>query len=405
MRNTLYIRLRATDPGADTAYCIAPPQAVASFPVQHAPLETLLLQAVGAGHRIVVLVPSADVRLASIDVPARQAAKVLQAAPYALEDQLADDVDTLHFALGPRQKDGRWPVAVISRAKMNEWLRPFTECGLLPDAVIPDALCLPPADGDRWSALAEADLISVRSAPFSAFSCVPEDLELFLQLADPERKASLRIVVPREATPDFTRLPWPVDLLPGFVSPLEALLQGYRPETNINLLQGPYSQQEDLKRLWLPWRASAALLAIWVGFAAILHGAQGWQLQRELQRQDAANVQRYQQLFPAETRIVDLPAQVEQQFAALKGSGAQGGLLPLMQVLGEALAAAPGFSVQSLQFRDGALYAALGGSDLQQLEALRGWFNTPRAASLEVQSANSGSEGAQVRIKLTPAAA
>ncbi|HSW15468.1 MAG TPA: type II secretion system protein GspL [Solimonas sp.] len=401
MRNTLYIRLRATDPGANTAYCIASPQAVASFPVQHAPLETILLQA--AGHRLVVLVPSDDVRLTHVEVPARQAAKVLQAAPYALEDQLADDIDTLHFALGPRQADGRWPVAVVARSRMDQWLQPFVDRGLLPDLLLPDALCLPPAEGTRWSALAENDHMLVRSGPFTAFGCAPEDLELFLQLADPQKESTLRIVVPRDVSADFSRLAWPVELLPGFVSPLEALLQNYRAEAGINLLQGRYSQREDLKRLWLPWRFSAALLALWIVMAAVLHGVQGWRLKHELAAQEDANVQRYQQLFPAETRIVDLGAQVDQQFATLKGSNAGGGLMPLMQVLGEALAASPGFTVQSLQFREGALFVSLNGRDLQQLETLRGWFATPRAASLEVQSANSGSEGAQVRIKLSPA--
>lgn len=401
MRNTLYIRLRATDPGADTAYCLAPPQAIASFPVQHAPLETILLQA--ASHRLVVLVPGAEVRLTSVDVPARQASKVLQATPYVLEDQLADDVDTLHFALGPRQKDGRWPVAVVAREKMAQWLRPFTERGLRPEALVPDTLCLPPAEVERWSALAEADHVLVRSGSFAAFSCVPDDLEMLLQMADPERKSTLRIVIPREVSPDFTRLQWPVELLPGFVSPLEALLQNYRPEQSINLLQGGYSQQEDLRRLWTPWRTTAALLAILIGLAAIGHGAAGWKLQRELDALDAANVQRYQQLFPAETRIVDLGAQVEQQFGLIRGSGSGGGLLPLMQVLADALTATPGLNAQAVQYREGALFVALVGSDLQQLEALRSWFGSKRAATLEVQSANSGSEGVQIRIKLTPA--
>jgi general secretion pathway protein L len=401
VRNTLYIRLRATDPGADTAYCIASPQAIASFEVRYAPLETILLQA--APYRIVLLVPGADLRFAQIEVPARQAARVLQAAPYALEDQLAEDVDTLHFALGPRQQDGRWPVAVVARARMDEWLQPFLDRGLMPEQVVPDVLCLPPADGERWSALAERDHFMVRHGSFAAFSCRPEDLELCLQLADPERQATLRVIVPRDVAADLSHLQRPVELLPGFIAPLEALLQNYRAETSINLLQGAYSQQEDLRRLWQPWRTSAALLVIWLGIAALVHGLQGWKMARELAAQEAANVSRYQQIFPAETRIVDLGVQVDQQFVLLKSGGARAGLLNLMQVLAEAMSAAPGLTVQSTQFRDGALYVALSGSDLQQLESLRSWFATPRAASLEVQSANSGSEGAQIRIRLSPA--
>lgn len=400
MRNTLYIRLRDTEPDADTAYCIASPQAVASFDIRRAPLSSVL--DIAAGHRLVVLVPGADVRFASVEVPARQAAKVLQAAPYTLEDQLAEDVETLHFALGPRQKDGNWPVAVVARARMDAWLQPFLDRGLMPDALVPDVLCLPLAEHARWSALAERDHVLVRNGLFKAFGCLYDDLELCLELADPERQAALRIVVPRDVVADFTRLPWTVELLPGFSSSLEALLQYYRPEHSIDLLQGAYSQKEDLKRLWLPWRMTAALLLIFLGCGAILHGVDLWKLRRELARQEAANVQRYQQVFPNETRIVDLGAQVDQQFATLK-SGGGSGLMPLLQVLADALAAAPGLTVQSVQLRDGALYAALQGSDLQALETLRGWFASPRAATLEVQSANSGSEGTQIRIKLSPA--
>jgi len=73
------------------------------------------------------------------------------------------------------------------------------------------------------------------------------------------------------------------------------------------------------------------------------------------------------------------------------------------QVLADALTATPGLNAQAVQYREGALFVALVGSDLQQLEALRSWFGSKRAATLEVQSANSGSEGVQIRIKLTPA--
>lgn len=150
MRETLYIRLRDTDPGTPTSFCIARADAVASFPVDVAPLETVLLQS--AGRRVVVLVPSTDVRLSSIQLPARQAAKVLKAAPYLLEDQLADDVDTLYFAVGARQADGSWPVAVVARERIQQWLAVFAERGIRPDAMVPDLLALDVPGDDRSGA-------------------------------------------------------------------------------------------------------------------------------------------------------------------------------------------------------------------------------------------------------------
>lgn len=402
MRETLYLRLRSASPDALTSYCIAQADSALSWTVSEARLEDVLARV--QTRRLVVLVPGADVRLTHVTVPARSAAKVLQAAPYALEEQLAEDVDTLHFALGPRQTDGAHPVAVVSKARMDQWLAPLQAQGLKPDALIAETLCLPDSESARWNALAEDDAITVRSASYSGFSCAPEDLPLFLSAANIPSDTTLRIIVPRSNTShDFTRLAQPVELLPGFNSPLEALLQNLKLERNINLLQGAYSQGEDLKRLWQPWRAAAMLAAVWLILAGVNHAVQAYRIGKEARAQDDRNVQRFQQLFPAEQRIVDLSAQVDQQMTLLRGSGQRGGFLPLLEALGPALAAAQGLKLQSLQFREGALYVSLGGSDLQQLESLRGWFAQNRAALMEVQSANSGAEGVQIRLKLTPA--
>ncbi len=401
MRETLYIRLHSAAPEAVTAFCIAKPDAVVSFAIHHAPLSDILLQA--GSRKLVVLVSSTDVRLSSVNVPARQAAKVLQAAPYALEDQLAEDVDTLHFALGPRQPSGAHPVAIVAKSKMEEWLAPFRAANLMPDVLVPETLCLPEADADRWSALAEPGHVTVRSSGYNGFGCADEDLPLFLELADPDKKAHLRILIPRSFQGDFTQLGWAVDLLPGFAEPMEALLQNYSVDNSINLLQGVYSVREDLKRLWQPWRFAAILLAVLIALTGINHGIQAFKLKRQFNAQNQENIQRFQQLFPAETRIVDLSAQAEQQFARLKGGGGHGNLLPLLGTLSNALTATPGLLLQSLQFRDGALFVALNGTDLQQLETLRAWFAQHHGTNIEVQSANAGNEGVQIRIKLTPA--
>ncbi|HUP92053.1 MAG TPA: type II secretion system protein GspL [Solimonas sp.] len=401
MRETLYIRLRSGDPGALTSYCIAAPNAVASFDVREATLEWILAEA--STRRIVLLVPGADVRLTQVQVPARQAARVLQAAPYALEDQLAEDVDTLHFALGPRRADGQWPVAVVAKARIDAWLQPFNERGLRPDALVPEILALPAAEGERWSALVETDQVTVRTAACAGFGCVPEDLPLMLQLADPEKLCTLRIIVPRNVSTDFTVLERPVELLPGFATGLEALLQHLRLDSALNLLQGAYSQRRDLQRAWQPWRTAAALAGGLFLAVVLLHGISAWRLGRELAALEAANVTRYQEVFPAEQRIVNLPVQVDQQMARLKTAPGKGSALTLMETLGAALAAAPGLSVQSMQFREGALYVSLTGSDLQVLESLRTWFSGRREVVFEVQSANSGTEGAQIKVRLAPA--
>jgi general secretion pathway protein L len=46
-----------------------------------------------SGRRLVVLVPAVDVLLTSVSLPVRGAAKILRALPFALEEQIAEDIE------------------------------------------------------------------------------------------------------------------------------------------------------------------------------------------------------------------------------------------------------------------------------------------------------------------------
>lgn len=405
MRDTLYIQLRDSGPETPVAHARVNGTPGASVPVQYAPLDAILADA--AGTRLVLFVPGADVRLATVTVPARQAQKILQAAPYALEDQLAEDVDTLHFAIAPvrssRAAGEPHPVAVVARQRMDQWLAPFRARQLVPDAMVPDTLSLPPPGHGHWTALAEPDRLVVRTAPFAGFACALSDLDSYLPLADPEGTAALRLFITRGVDYDFTRLPRPVELLPGSANALEVLVRHWQPEQSINLLQGEYEHKQDWRGFGKPWRIAAGLAAAWLAVSVVLAITQAVRESRELARQQQANVARYQELNPGATRFENLDAQVRQELAALRGGGAQAPLLKLLDTLAASLGANPGLALQSMQLREGALYLSLTGSDLQGLEGLRAWYASRSDVLLAVTDTNASPDGVQVRVKLTPA--
>lgn len=400
MRETLYIRLRSADPAEPVEYCIARADAVASFVVYRASLAVAAEQT--AQRRVVVLVPSADVRLATVQVPARQPAKVLQAAPFVLEEQLAEDVDTLHFALGTRQADNRWPLAIVSQTRMQAWLTLLDEVGIRADVMLPDVLALQAPDETHCNALIDDDQVLVRSAHGAGFVCQFDDLSFCLELADPDKLRTISIVVPRGVAVDVSNLGWPVEPRHGFNSALEALLQQLRINDAINLLQGRHSPKRNRLRWFAPWKLAATLAAVAIGLSLLVHGIEAYRLQRAVAAQDAANVARYQQIFPNETRIVDLSAQLSQQMAALQGGGGSN-FMGLLDVLTQAIAAVPGLQLKTLQFRDGALFAGLSATNLELLDHLKNWFAQARGAQFSVDSANSGADGVQIRVRLSPA--
>ncbi len=86
---------------------------------------------------VIVLVPGIDVVTLNAEIPAR-GARLLAALPYALEDQLADDVEDLHFAAGTRRDDGTTPVAVVASATLVGWLERLEAAGITPARVVPE---------------------------------------------------------------------------------------------------------------------------------------------------------------------------------------------------------------------------------------------------------------------------
>jgi general secretion pathway protein L len=403
VRETLFIRLRhrETESAPESRTGAALWSATGGYRDISAPLAELAAQTTNC--RVIVFVPAADVRLATVDIPARSPQKVLQAAPYALEEQIAEDVETLHFAIGSRLPAGGYPIAVVARARMSAWLDQLVEHGIHADALVPEQLALPWTSDDRVHLIEDKGTLIARTAAFQSFSCVADDLPIYLQIADPDNRYALRVFVTPASSPDFTQLGRPVELLPGHRSALEVLVKHWREQDSINLLQGVYSQRQQMDRVWGPWRLAAGLAAAWLVLALLVQGLQAYKFHRATVEQDAHNVQRYQTLFPDEQRIVDLATQAEQKLATLRSGGATNGVMRLLEPVAAAMTAVPGLAIQNLQFRDGAIYLSLTGRDLQTLEHLRAWFGEHPGTALEVQSANSGSDGVQIRLKLSPA--
>jgi len=410
MRETLHIRLPETFavPGTEgpeqaIAHAITTTEPPVSVFVREAPLADVLELAPGRALRLYA--PGQDVRLLSAAVPAKQAAKALPAVPFALEEQFAEDVETLHFAIAAQpDARGEWPVAVVSTAHMQGWLAPFVERGLVPEALIPETLALPWRDDGRWTVLAEPGHLTVRTGPTAGFGCLPEDFELFLNLAEAETRAALRILLTEGVQTDFTAMERDTELLPGLSHPLEALVRHYRPASSINLLQGTFAQRRAVAREWQVWKRPAQLAAAAFALAVAGNVTTALVLKGQVSRQEKANEERFRALFPQEQRIVNLSAQAEQQFKAVTGGNQQGGVLTLLDAFSGGLKAAPTLQLEGVQFREGALYLSLTGSDLAALDQLKAHFaGSSRGARLEVQSANSGEGGVQIRARLSPA--
>src|SRR5258707_810602 len=94
---------------------------------------------------IIVWTPAAETLLLRARLPTRSSAKIAQALPYALEEQLIEPPESLHFAFA-QETDGALAVAVTRRERMESWLAALAAAGLAPTRLAPVTLSLPLAD-------------------------------------------------------------------------------------------------------------------------------------------------------------------------------------------------------------------------------------------------------------------
>lgn len=393
--DTLFIRLEAGD---QASWCLRQAQTGYGH-VQRGPLEDALLLA--RGRRVVVLLPSTDIILTTVELPAQLLSmpqtKLLQALPYQLEDKLADDVDSLHFALGRRAAGAQLPVAIVAREKLESWLKLFRDHGVMPDAMVPDILCLPLIRDATpvWSVLLEDGQATVRSDTHSGFSSETEMLADFLTLTEAPENLRLQIYpVEHSELPVLDR---PLQTAASVANGLEYLMRGFDEHQAINLLQGEYASTPDYLTWFKPWRLTAALLAAWLVLTTATLAIENLRQRHELRKLEATADAVFRTSFPQVTSVVDLRGQAQQQLAALKRAGGVGGFLPLLQGSSQVLARVNGLQLQELQFREGALRLAMIASDTQTLDNLQQGFAQQSGLRLEVESANATGQGVQIR--------
>jgi general secretion pathway protein L len=179
MSETLVIRLRTAE-DAPASWVVVDADGARLGPVQNGPLADAASDC--AGRKVLVLVPGSEVTLAEPELPVRGGARLAQAVPFALEEQLASDIDMLHFAVGTRGTGSGTPVAVVARANMDRWRSAWESAGIRPDACFADTTLLPLAPNGSVLLLDEGNLL-VRRAESMPFALEVEPLASALELA------------------------------------------------------------------------------------------------------------------------------------------------------------------------------------------------------------------------------
>ncbi|MBK1734190.1 type II secretion system protein GspL [Halorhodospira abdelmalekii] len=392
MPEYLFLRLPAS---ADGRYEYALTAPAGGVPGQCATGSAEELRALGTARRCIVVVPGYEALVTRVRLPTRRRSRIVQALPYALEEQLTSDVEALHFAIRRVDGDGGVHVAVVEHTAMQQWQSELQGLGIEPLAMVPESALLP-ADTQCWQVIADAQwAVMALGAEGAALEAATAPLVLEAALAEtPEVPQRLKIAAPAgvrerlEVAATVLEEPPEVSVTDDDRPLLLRLAEQFDLAKAVNLLQGPYAQGERWGWVWRPLQPAAALLAAWLLVQGVLLivEVQRLEAEQEALREEIAAV--YQGVFP-DGRIVNPRVQMEQYLRTIQRSAREDEGRPLTWLLAAAAPAlaAEGLDLRNLRLQDQALEVDLDTADIESLEQLRAALESRDGLQVEIRSA------------------
>lgn len=358
--------------------------------------------ALAAAGEVVVLVPVEDCLLLEAEVAARGAEQLARAIPFALEDQLAEPVEALHFSALPHPRGHGQLVAAVRRERLRGWLDDLAARGVRPDRMLVDALLLAaPADGAE--VLVDDGRALVRAGAARGFAATLDELPDWLALADLPRDADgrTRLHVAGGRIPALDAARFTIARDDAGADPLAVLAAGLHGAIAPDLLSGAFAPRHRGAPLRRSWRIAAVLagLAVLLGFAALLLDRA--RLERRLATLEAETASVYAGIYPGAAVPANAVDRVRADYRALGGAPAGGGALDLLAQVAPVLGAVPQVFLKGIEYRGGALELVLLAPGVSALDAVRESIAALPGLGAELAAASASERGTEGRVRVT----
>ena len=313
---------------------------------------------------VIIVIPQQCVYLAQVELPEKASRQVLGAIEYQVEDQLAQDIESQHFALG-NTSENPISIAVVSRSIMERCMELAQRHGLRLIHVIPELfLCPWPGSGVVLTEGYGGCLL--RYGTYRGLKCHAQALPAMLELVKRDIDIdNIRFYASElEPTPE----------LEGYTLERQALNSvkpGFVEAPLIDLQQREYQLASKWRGLARVWK--------WIGllFAALLLiGGYNKAVALQELEQELADIkqQQYELLKPylPETASPDanLKKLLIERMKQLQANQQEQGFLKLMLEFTRARSAYPGIEISRIGFQGKRLSFDITSKQLTDIEAL-----------------------------------
>lgn len=330
--------------------------------------------------QVLAIVPGQDVFLTEVKLPRLSRRKLMKAVPFALEEHLAADINTLHFAIGKIGKDHHIVfVAVVSKEKMDLWrsqLEHFCKPPHPTIILLPETLALP-WQSETWTILLDHPNALVRTGLQVGFSVEVANLwkMLHLLLKQPDKPHPATIALIGELTPPDTAVnfsnQWGILLKQRklVADKLSFMAGEVDKSTAFNLLQGDYEIDHYLMQARALYRIAAVLAGIWFVMLTIGSLTQLFILdhrENKLQKQIMAS---YATIFPKSV-VANPKERMQKELQSLRSNQVRSGFLHILSTLAPIVAQMHQIKLLGLDYAENQLTLSVEADDFSTLDQI-----------------------------------
>jgi len=317
---------------------------IASGDIENAEqLKTLTEKA--ASRQVICLLPGVDVCIKEVPISGVFNRQMQQALPYLIEEELAGDVEKLHFTVVAKRTD-LIHVAVCDKQRMYNWLGWLSDAQISCKQFIPEGLALPVPADRSWQAVQLDNHWIVRESKELAWSCELSMLDVILSSKFDEN--SNQTIESYSPLLEDYRGDW-VNDLPTL--PMELLTAGAI-TNKINLLNGEFKVKKEVNKDLLKWRLPAILATLFFVISCVNLYMENRKLEAEVALVKGQVESVYKLAFPSQKKLrySRVKKKLKTMLTEIDGKDGSSGFLVMLNDLAPAFKANKQLNPSSLKY-------------------------------------------------------
>ncbi|WP_413700715.1 type II secretion system protein GspL [Psychromonas sp. KJ10-10] len=317
---------------------------IASGEIDNAQQLNSLTEKASSRH-VICLLPGVDVCIKELPINGAFNRQMQQALPYLLEEDLAGDVEKLHFTV-IEQKTDLVHVAVCDKQRMSQWLSWLAEADISCKQFIPEGLALPLPEDNKWQAVQLDNNWIIRENQAVAWSS--DEAMLTALLSSKIDADKQQVIESYSPIPNDQPGQW-VSATPTL--PMELLAVGAL-VCKVNLLQHEFKVKKEVNKNLLKWRLPAILASLFFVISCINVYIENQRIETEIKVVKEQVERVYQLAFPNQRKLSysRIKKQIRTMLAEANDKGDSAGFLAMLDDLGPTFDSNQQLSVNSLKY-------------------------------------------------------